>query len=47
MYKDYLSDKLVNPKIASYRIVFDIDAENLIVLRIGHGKKLRIEEFRS
>ena len=40
MYKDYLSDKLVNPKTGSYRIVFDIDAENLIVLRIGHRKSI-------
>ena len=39
--------KLVNPKIGtyrfrvgSYRIVFDIDAENLIVLRIGHRKSI-------
>ncbi|MCX9011943.1 MAG: type II toxin-antitoxin system RelE/ParE family toxin [Candidatus Methanoperedens sp.] len=41
------SCKLENPKIGTYRlrigdyrIVFDIDGENLVVLRIGHRKNI-------
>ncbi|MHA1649225.1 MAG: type II toxin-antitoxin system RelE family toxin [Candidatus Helarchaeota archaeon] len=39
--------KLVNPKIGTYRfrigdyrVIFDIDKENIIILRIGHRKDI-------
>uniref|UniRef100_A0A7C3MKC3 Type II toxin-antitoxin system RelE/ParE family toxin n=1 Tax=Dictyoglomus thermophilum TaxID=14 RepID=A0A7C3MKC3_DICTH len=39
--------KLINPKIGSYRfrignyrVIFDIDGENIIILRIGHRKEI-------
>ena len=41
------SKKLINPKIGTYRwrignfrIVFDIDAKNIVVLRIGHRREI-------
>jgi mRNA interferase RelE/StbE len=39
--------KLTNPKIGTYRfrigdyrIIFDIDGENIVILRIGHRKDI-------
>jgi len=39
--------KLINPKIGTYRfrmgnyrIIFDIDAENVVILRIGHRRSI-------
>jgi len=39
--------KLINPKIGTYRfrigshrVVFDIDDENMVILRIGHRKNI-------
>lgn len=39
--------KLISPKIGTYRfrigdyrVIFDIDEENIIILRIGHRKKI-------
>lgn len=41
------AQKLINPKIGEYRfrigdyrVIFDIDFENIVILRIGHRKKL-------
>ena len=43
----YYSDKLVNPiigsyryRIGDYRVIFDIEDLNIIVLRIGHRKEI-------
>ncbi|MCD6573794.1 MAG: type II toxin-antitoxin system RelE/ParE family toxin [Thermoplasmata archaeon] len=39
--------KLINPqigtyrfKIGDYRIIFDVDKENIVILRIGHRKSI-------
>jgi len=39
--------KLINPKIGTYRfkigdyrVIFDIDGENIVVLRIGHRRSI-------
>lgn len=41
------AQKLINPKIGEYRfrigdyrVIFDIDFENIVILRIGHRKKI-------
>ena len=41
------AQKLINQKIGSYRfrigdyrVIFDIDAENIVILRIGHRKSI-------
>ncbi|WXG42021.1 MAG: type II toxin-antitoxin system RelE/ParE family toxin [Candidatus Freyarchaeum deiterrae] len=41
------ANKLVNPKIGTYRfrigdyrVIFDIDGENIVILRVGHRRNI-------